>query len=434
MKKHIVLLALCAAAIPAIAADQAIFNASDELPGAVDPGYETLPWPDAADAQGTETVSPLDRWTAQGNAGRARAAAIAGRYWLERVAENPENCAKAIEWYTKADKLGSNEAPAWLGHLYRRFDCPQRNVNTAIDWLKKAVTLLSFGAAADLSAIYADTSAPERDAVQAYAYGRVASESAEFPADDPQSPGRLAALEQGLDASQKKAATDIADKLLATLKQRRALLTAAPKAEKLKPVAKGSGWTVGVFAYDMRRECTANTAGNCKGVRRAGYFDAANTGSEYLRCKLSLDHRDFSLGTKSTAERETLLPPGATKRLLAGSIGEVGGNDDLRVDCKPMPGLAANVTGGKCRVTTIGVPSISDFYPEGSKSRNEQGRVLVYVLLDKKEGQPSLVELKQTSGYPELDVAGVKMGSYMAFKGDCDQGYASVAIAFRLQD
>ncbi len=64
-------------------------------------------------------------------AGRARAAAIIGRYWLERVPENPENCAKAIEWFTKADKLGSNEAPTWLGHLYRRFDCPQRNLKMA---------------------------------------------------------------------------------------------------------------------------------------------------------------------------------------------------------------------------------------------------------------------------------------------------------------
>ena len=45
-----------------------------------------------------------------------------------------------------------------------------------------------------------------------------------------------------------------------------------------------------------------------------------------------------------------------------------------------------------------------------------------------------LVELKDSSGFPELDVAGVKMGTYMAFKGDCDVGYSSVAISFRLQD
>ena len=43
-------------------------------------------------------------------------------------------------------------------------------------------------------------------------------------------------------------------------------------------------------------------------------------------------------------------------------------------------------------------------------------------------------ELKESSGFVELDMAGVKMGSYMVFKGDCDQGYASVAVAFRLAD
>ncbi|HXS31474.1 MAG TPA: hypothetical protein VN755_11625, partial [Steroidobacteraceae bacterium] len=34
-----------------LAADQPIFSASEPVPGAVDPGYESLPWPDAADAQ-----------------------------------------------------------------------------------------------------------------------------------------------------------------------------------------------------------------------------------------------------------------------------------------------------------------------------------------------------------------------------------------------
>ena len=58
----------------------------------------------------------------------------------------------------------------------------------------------------------------------------------------------------------------------------------------------------------------------------------------------------------------------------------------------------------------VGVPSVSDFYPPGAKRRGEEGRVVVYVLLDKKEGQPSLVELKDSSGFGELDVAGVKMG------------------------
>jgi TonB family protein len=262
----------------------------------------------------------------------------------------------------------------------------------------------------------------------------VAAASDEFPADDPASPGRLAALEQGLDARQKKSATDLADKLLADIRTRRAVMTAAPREEKLKPSASGGGWSVGLLAFDELRECAANTAGNCKGVRRTVYFDAANTGAEYLRCKLALDHRDFAVGTQAKSERETLLPPRSSRRLYAGRAGEISGSQDLRVSCTPVTGLAANVAAGKCRVTTVGVPSISDFYPPGARRRNEEGRVLVNVWMDRKEGNPALVELKETSGFRELDAAGVKMGSYMAFKGDCDQGYASVAIAFRLAD
>ena len=210
-------------------------------------------------------------------------------------------------------------------------------------------------------------------------------------------------------------------------------MTAAPRAEKLAASASGEGWSVNLMGFDDLRECAANVTGNCRGVRRAVYFDASNQGAEYQRCKLSLDHRVFALGTKTTNERETLLPPNATRRVFAGRVGEVAAKD-LTVTCKPVPGLAANVTAGKCRVTTTGVPSVSDFYPEGSKRRNEEGRVVVNIWMDQKAGHAALVELKDSSGFPELDQAGVKMGSYMAFSGECEQGYSSVAISFRLAD
>jgi TonB family protein len=268
----------------------------------------------------------------------------------------------------------------------------------------------------------------------AYAYARVAAASGEFPADDAETQGRIAALEQGLDARRKRSANELADKLLAGLKQRRAAMTAAPREEKLKAAASGAGWSVNLVAFDELRECAANTANNCKGVRRNAYYDATNQGAEYLRCKFSLDHRDFAVGTKVTNERDTLLPPRATRRVFGGRIGEVAGSQDLRVQCTPVAGLAANVAAGKCRVTTTGVPSVADFYPPASKRRNEEGRVVLNVYMDQKEGNPALVELKTSSGFPELDRAGVLMGTYMAFRGECDQGYSTVAVSFQLQD
>jgi TonB family protein len=129
-----------------------------------------------------------------------------------------------------------------------------------------------------------------------------------------------------------------------------------------------------------------------------------------------------------------LLPPRATRRLFGGRIGEVAGSEDLRAQCTPVAGLAANVAAGKCRVTTTGVPSVADFYPPASKRRNEEGRVVLHVWLDQKEGHPALVELKDSSGFPDLDRAGVLMGTYMAFRGECDQGYSAVAVSFQLKD
>jgi hypothetical protein len=46
----------------------------------------------------------------------------------------------------------------------------------------------------------------------------------------------------------------------------------------------------------------------------------------------------------------------------------------------------------------------------------------------------AIVELMGSSGFPDLDQAGVKMGSYMAFHTDCERGYLPFAVAFRLKE
>jgi hypothetical protein len=425
---------LGAVPVPAAAAAP-IFVTPDPAPGAEDPGDRPMPWPDGADTQPKPGGSPLDRWTAQGEAGRARAAALVGRYWLEVVPQNPqENCAKAIEWYLKADKLGSNEAAGWLGHLYRRLDCPQRDLKVAAQWLRKAVPLATYGAATDLADLYSAADSAERDDTLAYAYARVAAEfeanlSGATPATE-----RVAILGQPLDTRQRKTGDEFAEKLLADVRQRRAAMTAAPREEKLKPAASGAGWNVGLSAYDDLRECAANTSANCRGVRRQAYYDVSNKGDEYLRCKFELDSTDYVLGTKTTLARESIVAPRATRRLLAGRIGELSGGKDLRVTCTPIDGLAASVTAGQCKATATGVPSVDDFYPAGAKRRGEEGSVKVYVFLDKQEGQPVVAELWGSSGFPELDLAGVRMATYMAFRSDCQYGYLPFAITFRLQD
>jgi len=423
------LIPLCA---PLFAADP-IFSRSDPNPTAVDPGFETLPWLDTGDFQAPDAEANLKRWDSQTEAGRARAASLTGRYWLERVPQDPANCAKAIDAFQKAAKLGSNEAPAWLGHLYRRLDCPQRDVKAGIDWLRKAVQLATFGTAAELYHLYSSDDAPEKDLAQAYAYARVAAAGNELSTGELSSEEFLKNIASKLDAKQLKAANDQADKLLAATSQRRDALTAAPREEKLKAQASGSNWTMGLVGFDDLRECAANTAGNCKGVRRVAFVDAANRGTEYLRCKLTLEHRDFGTGAKQTLERDTLLPPNSTRRLIIGRVGEVGANGDLRADCTPLAGLAASVTSGQCKAKTTGVPSIDDFYPAGSRAREEEGSVRLWAYMAQKEGHPAVVELMGSSGYPELDRAGIQMGTYMAFATECDQGYLPFVITFKLR-
>ncbi len=425
----LLLIPFCAA----LSAADPVFTRSDPNPTAVDPGFETLPWLDNGDFLGTDADANLKRWEVQANAGRARAASLTGRYWLERVPQDPANCAKAIDAFQKAAKLGSNEAPAWLGHLYRRLDCPQRDVKAGIEQLRRAVQLGTFGTAAELYHLFAAEDAPEKDAAQAYTYARVAAAGNELSTGELSSEDFLKNIAAKLDAKQLATANAQADKLLAGIAQRRDSLTAAPREEKLKVTASGQGWNLSLVGFDDLRECAANTAANCKGVRRAAFVDAANRSAEYLRCKLTLDHRDFATGTKQTLERDTLLPPQASRRLLLGRVGDVGEKSDLRAECTPLTGLAASVAAGQCKARTTGVPSVDDFYPAGARAREEEGSVRLWAYMAQKEGHPAVVELMGSSGYPELDRAGIQMGTYMAFATDCEHGYLPFVITFKLR-
>jgi hypothetical protein len=436
MKKYALLLLLPLSA--SLFAADPIFTRSDPDPAAIDLGFESPPWLDAGDFQEADAEANLKRWETQAAAGRARAAALIGRYWLERVPQDPAaNCAKAIDAFQKAAKLGSNEAPAWLGHLYRRLDCPQRDVKLGVEWLRKAVPLATFGTAAELYHLYAAEDTPEHDATLAYAYGRVAAAGNELTTGELSSEDFLKNVAAKLDARQLKTANELAGKLLAAIAARRDALTAPPPEEKLKATASGSAagsnWNLALVGFDDLRECAANTAGNCKGMRRVAFVDAANRSAEYLRCKLTVEQRDFATGTRQSLDRDTILPPQSTRRLVVGRIGEVA-NKDLRAECAPIAGLAANVAAGTCKAVTTGVPSIDDFYPAGSRAREEQGSVRLYAFMDQKEGHPALVELMGSSGYPELDRAGIRMGTYMAFRTDCDQGYLPFVITFKLKD
>src|SRR5262245_9451933 len=83
----------------------AYFARSDARPPAARPSTDD--WPDDDDLAAFLDDADLPRWVAQARAGRALAAIHAGDHLLLRKRKAEGNCAAALEWYRKAEELGS---------------------------------------------------------------------------------------------------------------------------------------------------------------------------------------------------------------------------------------------------------------------------------------------------------------------------------------
>jgi TonB family protein len=83
-------------------------------------------------------------------------------------------------------------------------------------------------------------------------------------------------------------------------------------------------------------------------------------------------------------------------------------------DGQPMPGLA--------RVKSLVNPD--DYYPSASKRRGEQGSPIVRVCVGPSGTPLREPEITSTSGFPDLDVAAVKVAKGMGFAAAVENGVA----------
>src|SRR6185295_17536868 len=115
----------------------------------------------------------LARWQAELNAGRARAGAMLGAYYLYR-ALTPSDCTAARDPLTKAEQLGSDQAPWQLAKLAGNDTCGPPNRAERERWLKQAVVLDYPGAVLELIKLNADLTNPA-ERLNRYIYARVAA-------------------------------------------------------------------------------------------------------------------------------------------------------------------------------------------------------------------------------------------------------------------
>jgi hypothetical protein len=274
-----------------------------------------------------------------------------------RVSSARGNCADAIDWYRQAEELGNDQAAARLGSAYADDNCPQRDLAAAIEWWRKAVDLGARNAARLLSLRLSERGSRQYDPVLALAYAEVAADEpapSRASSAPPADPVELAA---GMTPAQIEDARRIADASRAAIRARTQRFSIEPPQESLLR-RETAETTVRISALDDLRECERNLIANCRGVRRLAYADVSNLTDEYLRCSFEISARGAG-----TLERQTLVSPQTARRLRLGRIAGTPTQDDMRVDCSPLPGFAAAVASGTCIAQPAEAFDLASIYP-----------------------------------------------------------------------
>ena len=378
----------------------------------------------------------LARWQAELNAGRARAGAMLGAYYLYR-ALTPSDCTAARDPLTKAEQLGSDQAPWQLAKLAGNDTCGPPNRAERERWLKQAVVLDYPAAVLELIKLNADLTNPT-ERLNRYIYARVAAgywESTQVPATAPFDAASLQELEKTLSPAEKGRAEGESAAILQQMLKRHERFGVPTPVEFGRGDAGARGTWV-AWQTDYRHECQWNLKANCRGVQRLVYVDLGNKNSEFLACKIEMRSRDFVTGNpvKNPLSREVLIGPGAQRRLL---LGDVSGDPDKKAvtaTCTAMPKLAADLAAGKCRAKLSGSIDVERFYPESAKSRGIEGSAVVRFYLPPGAEFPTDAEIATSSGDAALDDAAIATVHSGKFTHDCEYGLSSIRIAFKLQN
>ena len=384
----------------------------------------------------------LARWLEELKAGRARAGSLVGSH-LTYVALTPSDCAAARDALTRADTLGSDQAPWQLAQLAENRSCGEADIAARERWLKKAVTLDYLAAAQQLITLYSPAGA-KTDAVQQYTYARVAAGYWEAVFGKEGNPGSragfdLAALQEMektlSPADRKRAETEATTVLKQMLTRHDRFKPTLPQefSRGGKDAKAASGWGYSANTLDYYHECAWNLTNNCRGAQRLTFVDIINNDAEFMSCKAELKSKDFVTGKVNNLSREVLMGPKATRRLVIGDVYEQPDKSAMAVDCKVVPRLADNAAAGRCKAKLVSTIDAQQFYPPSARNAGVEGGAVVRFWVPPGSDVPVDAEIVNSSGYDVLDEAAIDTIRSGKFSKDCDYGLSSIRIAFKLQ-
>jgi TonB family protein len=99
----------------------------------------------------------------------------------------------------------------------------------------------------------------------------------------------------------------------------------------------------------------------------------------------------------------------------------------------PPPPPVLSARGEPCKTRVISVADPDAFYPAESRARGEQGDVIIRITGSSQAGPPVSAQIDTSSGFPELDAAGLLAIGQSKFVSNCAGYPLRLKVKFRIK-
>ena len=162
-------------------------------------------------------------------------------------------------------------------------------------------------------------------------------------------------------------------------------------------------------------------------------IEVTNYSRSTLRCRGKIHYPQPNDNGIRDADRTVIVPVNKSWRLVSANVPLWMLATSREVDCKPEPELAPLDNPPECKLKITRPVDINDYFPKESQDAMHEGPVFVEFTLALESGVPTDITMIQTSTYPELDAAALRMFGQVEMSTNCPgKRYRTMAL-FRLK-
>jgi TonB family protein len=192
-------------------------------------------------------------------------------------------------------------------------------------------------------------------------------------------------------------------------------------------------------AGDMRLQYLGPEAGSKPRADSADCFDISirveNTSVRPIHCfvKAALPKADERKQRELTGD--AVIFPGQTETVATTLGPKASSPRQFAMDCRIYPATYEPlVIAPGCKLTLKSVANPDEFFPAGSKRREESGDVVLDFLVDSKTQRMVDIRIAASAGYQDLDNAAIKVGKASRADSNCPAQRYRIKVKFKIKE